>query len=550
MKNANSALLYGRASDEQARFLGDVLNLGLEFVRGSIRDNKVLRFQSNTELRQRFAAALPEEGCTYADLLAHLKEDICAFSISQSDPRYLAFPDSGNSIAGLAADILTPFVNQNLIAVDRSAPAATFVEAQLIQWLRALIGYSSLLIDDHDYNLSKVGGMWTSGGNMSNHVAVLVALHQRFPELKSTGLTTLRKRPVIVLARGIEHFSFSSAALSLGLGEKGLAWSKPGVNFTTDVEDLRSTLEKMPADSEAFMVVAVAGNCRTTSIDNIEAIRALCDKHGLWLHVDACHGGSLLFSQELRRGLAGIQHADSVSLDPHKGLFVTYPSSYVLFKDPGALKFICRYPGKFTDPDCMDLGLIMPFYGSRGFHSLKLWLLIKHLGVRHLGNLIEQRHLLSGELSSELAKNDSFTVLNHNHFYRLAFVLSPWPVTARIKSTALTSDQSQAIKRLIDAATAEFSDLLYRSGRVVFDAFSLADLDDKIGLGKEHKFSAIALAVGHPFLDEPTQRTIFRTIDSIARPIARQLQRKLERYLEEGSGPVVVANRAEGPAGW
>ena len=100
---------------------------------------------------------------------------IVRFSIAQAHSRYLAFPDSGNALAALAAGVLNPLLNQNLIAVDRSAPAATFVEIQVVEWLRQLIGYPTLPLTELR-GVKDVAGLWTTGGHLSNHVAMLTAL--------------------------------------------------------------------------------------------------------------------------------------------------------------------------------------------------------------------------------------------------------------------------------------------------------------------------------------------------------------------------------------
>jgi glutamate/tyrosine decarboxylase-like PLP-dependent enzyme len=294
------------------------------------------------------------------------------------------------------------------------------------------------------------------------------------------------------------------------------------------------------------MLVSVAGNCRTTGIDDIGAIRAICDEHRLWLHVDACHGGNLLFSQRLRSRLRSIERADSVSLDPHKGLFVGYPNSYVLFRDPTALAFICRYPDKFHDPACLDLGLIMPFYGSRGFHSLKLWALIKHLGVEGIGRLIEQRQALNDRLVCRLGASGWFHLLNDGSFYRTAFVFYPGRVRHSAERAGLHEHAAEKVRALVNRYTRRFSDALYQSGDVVFDAFSLADLANRLGLGRSGKYVAMAMAVGHPAMETTTEDAIFAAVDRIAGPLASQMACELS----DAAPSLHDAVSSKGPAGW
>lgn len=352
-----------------------VLHLGLEFRLGKQNENQVFKYMSNETLKYLVEEDLPRAGKDLESIFLEL-EKIADASIAQFHEKYMAFPDTANSLVGVAADILIPLLNQNMIAVDRSAPIATFIEIQLLQWIREVIGFEKRPLSDVR-SLSDVGGMWTSGGNMSNHIAVLTALHAKFPQLRKDGLCTLKTRPMIVLSRDIAHFSFKSAAIALGLGEAGILWAKTKGNFNSDADDIRSRLDQRTHDQTPFMLVCVAGNCRTTSIDNILEMRKIADEYRLWLHVDACHGGNLLFSEKEKTVLEGICLADSVSIDPHKGLFLAYPSSYVIFKEPADMTLFSRYPNQVRQDGIFDLGLITPFYGSRGFESMKLWLLIK-----------------------------------------------------------------------------------------------------------------------------------------------------------------------------
>ncbi|HWO77743.1 MAG TPA: pyridoxal-dependent decarboxylase [Bacillus sp. (in: firmicutes)] len=539
--------LYDFFSSEQQNFLQEVLALGIRFMSGEARDHKVLNYLTNEECIQLVSSELPRKGKSLPDLFSHLQM-ISKYSIAQNDPKYLAFPDTGNSVASIAADILVSFLNQNLIAVDRSAPIASFIEAQLILWLRQLVGYPTYELKDLP-NLSKVGGMWTSGGNMSNHIAILAALHYKFPGLKKKGLSSLAKRPAIVLAKGVEHFSFKGAAEVLGLGSDGLLWVESNSDYTTNPDAVRFELDNLPEEVEPFMVVAVAGNCRTTSIDSISSLRKICDEYGLWLHVDACHGGSLLFSDTLRSKVAGIEESDSVSLDPHKGMFVTYASSYVLFRQPETLAVFSRYPDKVRESDCFDLGLITPFYGSRGFASLKLWLLIQHFGLEGLKKAVECREVTYRQVIQVLSKTNYFLFLHQPVFYRSAFVFYPQAIQKYIEANQLKGRAE--LKTLVKKYTQGFSEELYRRGNVIFDLYSLQDLGDKIGFGITDKYPVMGVSVGHPFLSEKKLKEVEAEIRQVGMVFEEKMLREI-MMLTNGDYSVENENatKISGPAGW
>ncbi|WP_316524095.1 pyridoxal phosphate-dependent decarboxylase family protein [Kitasatospora brasiliensis] len=543
------ALLSHRPLDNSRALLHRAVDLGLDFTSGELRDGLVLRHATIGQLIDRFAEPVPVAGTGNEQLLESLAE-IASWSISQADPRYLAFPDTGDSIAALAADIVASFLNQNLIAFDRSAPAASVIEAQLITWLRELVGYPVTPLADYE-GLASLGGMWTSGGNMSNHVAIAAALTHTYPEVRRSGLRAVPEQPVILLAGGVEHFSYLAAAQALGLGTDGLLWADATPDFTSDPDSVARLLASPPPGKRIFMVVGVAGNCRTTGIDDLQALAELSELHNVWFHVDACHGGSLLFSEKLKMRLAGIENADSIALDPHKGLFVSYPSSYVLFRDPAALGRFARYPDRAHDPDCLDLGLITPFYGSRGFESLKLWALMKHQGVDGIGRLVEDRQATFQKMVDLLERTGCFRMLGTSDFYRCAFVFLPTPVAEALEQTALPAAHHAAVRDLISHYTAAFADRLYRAGTVVFDLFALQDLADRLGLGTGAKYQAMGMCVGHPHIPDEIEHGIERDITEAARDLAGRMLEDLRALLTSANPASSTAGPdVTGPAGW
>lgn len=540
-------LLGDRHPDEIAALVGRAAKIGIDFFTGHTRDGLVLRYAPERELLMRFAEPLPQTPIGDDALLDSLAE-VARWSVAQHDQRYLAFPDIGSSVAGVVAGVVATFLNQNLIAYDRSAPAGSAVEAQLLLWLRELVGFSSFPLDEYA-GLRHLGGMWTSGGNMSNHVAMTVALAATWPEVHHDGLRDLPERPVVVLARGVEHFSYLGAAQVLGLGSSGLLWSAANSDHTSDVAALAAVLENPPKGTRPFMVVGVAGNCRTTGIDRLAEIADVCAKHGVWFHVDACHGGSLLFSDHLRGELAGIERADSVSLDPHKGLFITYPSSYLLVRDPEQLARFARYPGKLDDPACLDLGLITPFYGSRGFESLRLWALIKHLGRAGIARLIEQRGETFREMYDLIESAGYFQMIGAPGFYRCAFIYCPPEARRLVEALRERPELVPRVRAVVSRYTQRFAQTLYASGRVVFDLFAVQDLSDALGLGTEAKIEVLGMCVGHPTMDAAVKEDILKDIaaagDDLVAPMVGELEALGADDMQEAWTAAV-----HGPAGW
>lgn len=529
-------LIYDELTKEQEKYLKDILDIGVNFLTSSSH----FQYKSLKDLKNIVSEELPQEEVINNDIfIKDLKNIVVKNSISQHSYSYLAFPDTGNSITGIASDILSTFLNQNLIAVDRSAPVATLIEAQLILWLKKMIGFKSPNKVNELNNLSSLGGLWTSGGNMSNHIAILTALQNTFPTVIKEGLMSLQKKPKIMLCSGIDHFSFRNAVKALGLGEDCIIPVKPTKDFKTSISDLEDQYNiHNDENTEIFMVISVAGNCRTTNIDNILDISHFCKKNKIWHHVDACHGGSLIFSNKLKSKLLGIEDSDSVSIDPHKGLFMTYPSSYILFKDPQVLEHYSRYKDKIYDENVLDLGLITPFYGSRDFSSLKLWSFIKRNGFKKISKLVEDREKTYFKLHNSIKDLKYFTALNLPEFYRSAFVFYP----DSLKKQNLSNESKEI---LIQKYTKLFNDRLYKKGEVILDDFSLKDYNNSLGLDSKNSFSAIGLAVGHPNIPEKEIKKIIHNIHETAQPLENQLLSEISNI-----DSVIYNPQNSSPASW
>ncbi|NGO67024.1 pyridoxal-dependent decarboxylase [Streptomyces boncukensis] len=543
-QEARDTYLVGstEARDRHQADLIETLQFGLDFLHGREPDQPFLRYADPSALRKSIAQPLPQHGTEYPHVLAEVKDVIARYSISQGHPRYLAFPDSGNGLAALAGHLLSPLLNQNLIAVDRSAPSATFVEAQVIEWLRELIGYPTASLNELR-GVKDISGLWTTGGHLSNHIAMLAALGHTFPQARKHGLRALETQPAIVMAGPIAHYSHSDSAFHLGLGWDSVLSVDAGNGFTTDPQAVDELLSNPPSGRTPFMVIGVAGNCRTTGLDDLQELADVCRKHGVWFHVDACHGGSLLFNQRLKQQhLFGIEQADSVSLDPHKGLFTPYPSSYVLFRQREVLTQFSRHEKTVFEDDCWDLGLITPFLGSRGFESLPTWMLLRHVGTDTLGALVESRQALVRYLERRLDETGLFVQLNDVDFYRLAFVFCP--PTVRRAIAALDSAGKKRAAKIVSSYTSRINTALYQAGEVCFDEHSLADLADRVGAGRGTSYTITAACPGNPLLtQDDLDVAVERLVDE-----ALSLAQAMNAEISGSTTP--DAPRLSGPAGW
>ena len=357
---------------------------------------------------------LPVKGLSPNKTLEEFNNHILPYCTNFSNSNFMGFPDAGNTISGITGAIVSDFMQQNIINSSFCAPIATFTEIAVIKWLRELIGYSIIDIN----NIWDVGGIITYGGTGSNTTALLLARENFHENTMQNGVRNPKNYKVII-PKGIGHYSIKSGLMWIGCGDNVIEVETK--NFKYDLDELKKALIKYKG--EVMCVVAYVGDSRTMTIDNLSEIYDLVksiDKN-IWLHADACHGFSLAFSKKLKEKIAGLELFDSISTDPHKVLAVPYCISALLVKDPNKMKLITSTSDLIMQED-FAYGQITPFIGSKSWVSLKLWFSIKSLGVSGYAKIIEKRVEMANYLKEQLEKTSDFVVLNDVNINSVVFM--------------------------------------------------------------------------------------------------------------------------------
>lgn len=249
--------------------------------------------------------------------------------------------------------------------------------------------------------------------------------------------------------------------------------------------------------------------------------------------------------------LAGIEKADSVSLDPHKGLFSPYPLSFVMFKKRDTLTQFTRYEKEVREGLAWDLGYIAPFYGSRGFESLKLWLMIKALGLKGLEKIINDRQDLAATTSDMIVKSGYFSIFNEMSFYRMVFIYYPEAIKYIISRLKTSPEQKMKIKSVIDEYTHKINEELYTSGELCLDEFKLHDLGNFTGLNTDDRFVVMSITMGNP---KQTIKTVRKSLQKLFNLCEKCLPEFMGRVMdilnENGKHEVINKKGLYGPAGW
>jgi len=380
-------------SDDEIRAWGEsALQLAGSYL-ADIRERKVHRAMTAADIRDRLDSALPIDGSDFESLLRVFRETIVPFSRHNAHPRMFGYVQSPGTPLAALADFLASTLNANLTAW-RSAPAAVQFERLTIDWIRQILGFDA-----------NAGGLLTSGGSMANLSALATA---------RTAHSHFAGRGLRIYASRETHFSIAKAAGLLGIGQENVCHLAVDELFRISLEALVAQIRAdLTAGYRPFCVVANAGTVNTGAVDSLREIREIANQHHLWMHVDGSYGAFAILAPSAKDRLAGLEQSDSVALDPHKWLYLPVDVGCVIYRDPSRARAAFAHDAEYTRVigGGVDEAFAFWDYGpelSRRFRALKVWMLLKGVGLHSLGEAIEQNLTCARHLESLVQASDDF----------------------------------------------------------------------------------------------------------------------------------------------
>src|SRR5205809_708504 len=382
------------SADEIRDWGNSVIQLMADYL-GNLRDRKVYRHMSSREIRDRLDPTVPTKGIDLNGLLKVFRETVIPFSRQNAHPRMFGYVQSPGTPLAAFADLLASTLNANL-TVWRSAPAPVELERLTIDWIRQILGFNA-----------EAGGLFVSGGSMANFAALAAAR-----QTKDCSSGRLR-----VYASSETHFSIAKAAGLLGIGRENVCHVAVDERFRIRTDDL---IAKITADLEAgyipLCVVANAGTVNTGAVDPLAEIREIADRFELWMHVDGSYGAFAVLAESARNLFAGMERADSIALDPHKWLYLPVDVGCVIYRDPEIARAAFTHEAEYTRIIGQEADEAFAFwdYGpelSRRFRALKVWMLLKGVGLDSLGAAIESNLACARYLESMVQASDDFEMV-------------------------------------------------------------------------------------------------------------------------------------------
>ncbi len=372
---------------------------------GTIRDRRLYPRTSSREICEQLDRALPAEATDFEQLLEAIRKPLLEFSRHNGHPRMFGYVQAPGTALAAIADLLASSLNANLTAW-RSAPAAVEIERLTIDWIKQIIGF------DPD-----AAGLFVSGGSMANMAALAAARRAKAPPQISSEGAQSYSRALRVYASEEVHHSIAKAAALLGIGQDNVRMIGVDERYKVNLDALVAAIEEdRNLGHLPICVVANAGTVPTGAFDPLSQIVEIARRYNLWLHVDGAYGGFAALAPSVRHRFGSIAQADSITLDPHKWLYLPVDCGCILYRDPEAARATFAHEAEYTRVIGHGADEAFAFwdYGpelSRRFRALKVWMLLKGVGLRALGDSIEKDLACARHFEKLIKESDDFEML-------------------------------------------------------------------------------------------------------------------------------------------
>jgi glutamate/tyrosine decarboxylase-like PLP-dependent enzyme len=391
------------------RALGmQVVDLLVDHFAG-IHDESVGRKGGRAELQALLAGPPPEEPEGVSQIFPPLKEQLFSNMLHVDHPRFFAFVPGPNNFVSVMADALAAGFN-TFTGTWFAGSGPAQVELIVIDWLRQICGLPE-----------GAGGLFVSGGSMANLTGLAAGRHEKLGDDLTAAIAYIGEQC---------HSSVARALRVLGVAKDNIRAIPSAADLRMSVEALNKAIKADRASGQRpFCVVANAGTTNTGAVDPLPEIAEACKREDLWFHVDGAYGAPAVITDKGAELLAGLELADSLSLDPHKWLFQSFETGCVLVRDRAKLlRMFQVMPEYLRDTEGVSDEINFGNYGvqlTRSFRALKLWLSIRAFGLASFRRAIEGGMEIAEIAERELAATEGWEIVTPAQLAVVTFRFSP-----------------------------------------------------------------------------------------------------------------------------
>jgi aromatic-L-amino-acid decarboxylase len=369
------------------------------------------------------------------EVLDLLFDRLAPKSFNNPGPRFMAYVPGGGLFHSAVADLVADVLNR-YVTVWAAAPGLAQLETNVLRWFCDMVGYPE-----------SAAGFLSSGGSIANFSAVVTARSERLGEEIARGTVYVSDQT---------HHSVLKAARLAGIPASNVR----AIGVERDLRIRTVELEeRIAADRERglapFLLVGNGGTTNTGAVDPLPELAAIARRHRLWLHVDAAYGGFFVLTERGRARLLGLELADSITLDPHKGLFLPYGTGCLLARDGSALRRAHGHEADYmpelqTEAGRVDFCEVSPEL-SRSFRGLRIWLPVQLLGIEPFRLALDEKLDLAEWAGGELRGVPGLEIVAPPQLSTLAF---------RLRRPDLPGERQDELNR-------RFLELIHRDRKVL-----------------------------------------------------------------------------------
>ncbi|MDX1544004.1 MAG: aminotransferase class V-fold PLP-dependent enzyme, partial [Christiangramia sp.] len=378
--------------EQKEKWNSQVIQYSDSFLKDIEKDKAY--YHSEEKGRGIYKFDISEEPAELESLINAVESNIDNAGINPASGGHMGYIPGGGLYPSALGDYMAAISNR-YAGVFFAAPGAVRLENMLLRWMCRLMGFP----EDSAGNL-------TSGGSIANLIAIVTAR-------EAQGLKARDFEKAVIYLSEQAHHSLHKAIRIAGLSEAHLRYIPMDENLRLSAGKLEKAIIK---DKEngliPFFINASIGTTNTGAVDPVSSLAEIAEKYGLWLHIDAAYGGFFKLVPELKDKFEGVERADSITLDPHKSLFLPFGTGAVLVKNKEALLKVHHYLADYMQDTHAEKEEISPADISpeltKHFRGMRLWLPLKLFGLKPFRAALEEKIYLARYFHQEIQKVEGF----------------------------------------------------------------------------------------------------------------------------------------------